>query len=50
MSRLIIPIGVVYVAFVITIAMQVRDPGIRTRTVQTIAIEIDAELEKDMPQ
>jgi hypothetical protein len=37
-----------YVVIVIAIAMQFSKPGIHTRTVQTIAIDPDTELERDM--
>jgi len=42
----------IFVATVIAVAMQVRDPHheIRTRSVQTIAIDPDTELERDIQQ
>lgn len=51
MNPFLVPAGVLaYVAIVIAVAMQVRDPDprIHTRTVQTIHIDLDDEYERHL--
>lgn len=49
MKPFLVPAGVlIYVAIVITVAMQLKAPVIHTRTVQTIAIDLDDEYERGL--